>query len=197
MNEPGSTEPALTLRPVRFFFFMVSAPLVFLPGALVLGLITLRHITTEGPQPASEGFFWLCLVAVPALLLIATWLQPRRLSADLRSVQVETPGQLVPMAVYDDIRLAVVWACLGLIVLVAIGGAAASVLALTDCNVRTDTCGTTVSHRFAIYGLVLAVNALVGLAATRLVNGIRVIGEERRDPAPETVDRASDPPAAL
>jgi hypothetical protein len=159
----------VSLSMPRLALLILGPLLLFLLVAFAIAFAVLREYRTGSTEPASEGFFWIAAVAIPLSLLLATWLLPRRLRHSQRQVDVDTSGEIVSMAFYDDVRVVITWFCCVVIAAASLAGLVGSALALNDCAGYYGTCGTVVHHRLVIYGLVAAVGEVLALAGVRLL----------------------------
>jgi hypothetical protein len=172
LNKPVQEERvsgAVPLSMSRLALLILGPLLLFLLVAFAIAFAVLREYRAGGTEPASEGFFWIAAVAIPLSLLLATWLLPRRLPHSQRQIDVDTSGEVVSMAFYDDVRVLIAWFCCVVIAAASLAGLVGSALALNDCAGYYGTCGTVVHHRLVIYGLVAAVGEVLALAGVRLL----------------------------
>lgn len=169
-QRPEAQAPDAMPMSMRSLALFVLGPLLFfLPAAYAVVGAVFWQLRTGGMQPASEGFFWISTAVIPLALFLATWLLPRRISASGRAMRVNTSGHIAPLAFYDDVRLGLAWSGCVVFAIAALIGLAGSGLALRNCADALGTCGTVMSHRLAIYGIVAAVSELIALAGVRLV----------------------------
>lgn len=153
----------------RLAVFVLGSLALFTPGVTVAAVVVWRQYLEGEVQPATDDLLWVVVVAIPLALLVATWLFPRRTSTERRAKQVESPGESIPVALYDDVRVAGVWVFFGLTCFLILAGMVLSVVALTNCSAAEGTCGTGVNRRFALVALIIAGSDILALAGARLL----------------------------